>query len=242
MKILGLIPARGGSKGIPKKNIYPLCGKPMIGYVIEKALKSKYINRLVVSTDDTEISRISKKFGAEVPFMRLKNLAQDSSPTVPVVKHALDWLKKNENYFPDIIVLLQANSPLMKTEDIDKVVEKQIKTKADVAYTLMEISHPSQWLQKLRKDEPYFIFPEKNIESFKNRQSIKEKTYRSTGVISAIKTEYFLKNYNKNPRLCLPKKGQKTKAIVLDPVSSVDIDNFLDLYFTETLIKKYNLK
>ena len=168
MKILGLIPARGGSKGIPQKNIYPLLGKPMIGYVIEKALKSKYINRLVVSTDDKKITKIAKKFGAEVPFLRPESLARDTSPTLPVVKHTIDWLKKNEDYIPEIIVILQANSPLVRIKDIDLAIEKQLKTKADVVYTIKLVEHPPQWLQKLRKDEPYFIFPEEKIQSFKN--------------------------------------------------------------------------
>lgn len=238
MKILALIPARGGSKGIPRKNIYPLCGKPMIGYVIEKALKSRYINRLVVSTDDKEIAEIAKKFGAEVPFLRPKDLARDNSPMQPVVKHTIDWFSKNENYSPQLIILLQANSPLMKVEDIDRVIKKQLKTNADVVYTVKEIDHPAQWLQKLKKDRSYFIFPQKKIGSYVPRQEIKEKIYRSTGTVSVINTGYFLKNYHKKPCLAVPMKGQNSRVVILDSVSGIDIDNWLDLYLAESILKK----
>jgi CMP-N-acetylneuraminic acid synthetase len=237
VNILGLIPARGGSKGIPRKNIQPLCGKPLIAYVIEKALKSKYINKLVVSTEDKEIAEIAKEYGADVPFMRPSILATDDAPMLPVVKHAVDWLSKNQNYSCEVIVLLQANSPLMKTEDIDRVIKKQRITNADVVYTVSRVEHPPQWLQKINGDIPYFVFDESGIESFDRRQNLEE-FFRSTGTVSAIKTDYLLQSYKEEPRLCLPMKGQNSKVVVLDPISSLDIDSWLDLYLAETILEK----
>jgi N-acylneuraminate cytidylyltransferase/CMP-N,N'-diacetyllegionaminic acid synthase len=237
MEILGLIPARGGSKGIPKKNIQLLCGKPLIAYVIEKALKCKYINKLVVSTDDPAIAKIAKEYGAEVPFMRPSYLSTDKTPMLPVVKHTLDWLFKNQNYIPDVVVLLQANSPLMRASDIDKVIQKLINTNADVVYTVTKVEHPPQWLQTLKGDIPSFVFDESKIKKFDRRQDLKE-IFRSTGAISAVRVNYFLRNYKKKPRLALPKKGQKSRVIITDSISSLDIDTWLDLWLAETILKK----
>jgi len=120
-KILAIIPARGGSKGIPRKNIKELTGKPLIVYSIEAALKSKYINKIVVSTEDEEIAEISKKYGAEV-IKRPRELAKDSSSIIDVLKHVLEKLREKENYNPDIIVLLQPTSPLRTVKTIDSAI------------------------------------------------------------------------------------------------------------------------
>ena len=106
MKILAFIPARSGSKRIPKRNIKLLKGKPLIAYTIEAAKKSKYINRIVVSTDSEEIANIAKQFDAEVPFLRPGNISKADSTEMGFFNHALDWFFKNENYIPDLIVLL----------------------------------------------------------------------------------------------------------------------------------------
>ncbi|MDD4750086.1 MAG: acylneuraminate cytidylyltransferase family protein, partial [Methanosarcinaceae archaeon] len=104
--ILALIPARGGSKGLLRKNIIPLAGKPLIAWTIEQALECDYIDKLVVSTDDSEIAKISKDFGAEVPFLRPKELARDDSPTIETIKHAIEWFEKRNEHF-DLFVLLE---------------------------------------------------------------------------------------------------------------------------------------
>jgi len=120
-KILALIPARGGSKGLPRKNIKPLLGKPLIAWTIEQSLASKYLDKVVVSTEDKEIAEISKKYGAEVPFIRPKELAKDDTPSIDVVLHAIDFLEKKELF--NIIVLLQPTSPLRTISDIDNSIE-----------------------------------------------------------------------------------------------------------------------
>lgn len=122
-KILALIPARGSSKRVPGKNIRLLGGKPVIAYSIEHAKKSKYINRIIVSTDNEEIASVAKKYEAETPFLRPNDLAGDFVTDLPVFQHALRWLKENENYIPDIIVQLRPTSPLRNVEDVDAAIE-----------------------------------------------------------------------------------------------------------------------
>ena len=107
VKVLAIIPARGGSKGVPKKNSRKIAGKPLVVWSIQQALASQTINKVIVSTDDREIAEISINEGAEVPFLRPMDLASDTASTEPVLLHALEWLKDNQDYVPDVVVLLQ---------------------------------------------------------------------------------------------------------------------------------------
>jgi CMP-N,N'-diacetyllegionaminic acid synthase len=122
-KILALIPARGGSKGIPRKNIYPIAGKPLIAYSIQQALESKYITRVIVSTDDEEIADISRKWDAEIPFMRPAEISQDQSLDIEVFDHALRWLKENEDYQPELVIHLRPTGPVRNVADIEQSIE-----------------------------------------------------------------------------------------------------------------------
>jgi len=117
--ILALIPARGGSKGVPRKNIKPFCGKPLIAWTIEEAKKSAHITRIVVSTDDEEIAQVAKEYGADVPFMRPREIARDDTPDLPVFMHALRTLAQ-ERYEPRLVVHLRATGPLRVASDIDR--------------------------------------------------------------------------------------------------------------------------
>jgi CMP-N,N'-diacetyllegionaminic acid synthase len=121
--ILALIPARGGSKGIPRKNVMPLLGKPMIAYSILHAKASKHINRIVVTTDDHEIAEVAREWGAEVPFMRPSEYAQDLSPDIDAFRHALEWLKAQEGYMPEAVVHLRPPGPVRRVELIDQAVD-----------------------------------------------------------------------------------------------------------------------
>ncbi len=111
-EVLALIPARGGSKSIPRKNILPFAGFPLIAFSIAAGLASETVNRVIVSTDDEEIAGFSRRYGAETPFIRPAHLAEDSTPDLPVFQHALEWLQENEAYQPDIVVQLRPTSPL----------------------------------------------------------------------------------------------------------------------------------
>ena len=140
--VLGLIAARGGSKGIPGKNIKPLAGKPLMGWTIEAALQSR-LDRVVVSTDDDEVARVARSCGADVPFTRPSDLAQDDSPHIPVLMHALDWLDEHEDWRPDYIMSLQATSPFRIASDINAAIELAVQHNADAVASVSETdSHP----------------------------------------------------------------------------------------------------
>ena len=130
-KVLALIPARGGSKGLPKKNILPMCGKPLIAWSVEKGLKAKYIDTVLVTTDSQEIANIARAAGAHVPFLRPTEFATDHSSTCEAVRHALTFLKKKEGKSFDYVALLEPTSPLREDNDIDRMLEQLVGNAAD---------------------------------------------------------------------------------------------------------------
>lgn len=152
-KILAIIPARGGSKRVPRKNIRLLGGKPLIAYTIEHAKQSKYINRVIVSTEDEEIAKVAKEWGAEVPFMRPEELAGDTIVDFPVFEHALNWLKENEGYEPDVVVQLRPTSPLRKVEDVDAAIALLFANPdADSVRTVLRAEPSPYKMYKMRED------------------------------------------------------------------------------------------
>ena len=137
-KIVCIIPARGGSKGLPGKNIKTLLNKPLIAYSIEHAKGSQYIDRVIVSTESLEIADISRKYGAEVPFKRPEELASDDSSTIDVLLHAINWLEREEEYLFDILVLLHVTTPLRNVEDIDSSIKLLVENNADNVFSVTE--------------------------------------------------------------------------------------------------------
>lgn len=151
MRVLGLIPARGGSKGIPRKNIRPLAGKPLIAWTIEAARQSRLLTRVILSTEDEEIAAVGRAWGVDVPFLRPVELAQDDTPTLPVVLHALKNCEKGGEIF-DAVCLLQPTAPLRRPEWIDGCIERLASSDAEAVVTVCRIPdeyHP-QWA--IRKD------------------------------------------------------------------------------------------
>jgi len=141
--VVGLIPARGGSKGIPRKNIKPLAGKPLLAWTVEAALASRRLDRVVVSTDDAEIAAVARACGAEVPFMRPPELARDDTPGDAVVLHAIEWLCGNGATAPEYLMLLQPTCPLRETVDIDGAVDLARQRDAAAVVSVVEVSqHP----------------------------------------------------------------------------------------------------
>jgi CMP-N-acetylneuraminic acid synthetase len=138
MRVLGLVPARGGSKGVPRKNIKPLGGKPLLAWTAEAALASKRLARVVLSTDDEEIAEVGRAVGLDVPFLRPADLAGDKAPTLPVVQHAVRWLEERGERF-DAICLLQPTNPLRTTATIDDCVELFVRTGADSLVTTLRV-------------------------------------------------------------------------------------------------------
>ena len=150
LNILGVVTARGGSKGIPGKNLKLLGGKPLIAYTLESAAESAVFDRVILSTDDVEIAVAARERGCEVPFMRPAELARDETPHLPVMQHAVDWLFEHEGYRPDVVMILQPTSPLRRAEDIRRSIQLLTETGADSVLTVSAVSahvHPMRMLR-----------------------------------------------------------------------------------------------
>jgi CMP-N-acetylneuraminic acid synthetase len=156
---IGIIPARGGSKGLPGKNIRPLCDKPLIAWTIEKALQSRHLDKVMVSTDSVEIAEIARRFGAEVPFLRPDELAGDAASSFDVVAHALEHYRQNGQIAYDYTVLLEPTSPLRADDDIDRMLEKLDANadRADGIISVGEVSEHPSIMKRLSGDrfEPF---------------------------------------------------------------------------------------
>ena len=222
MKVLGIIPARGGSKGMPKKNIRPLLNKPLIAWTIEQALKSKYIDRVVVSTDDPAIARLAKKHGADVPFMRPDKLATDKAKSIDVVSHAL--LSLPEKY--DYVVLLQPTSPLRTADDIDACVKLCMSKGGNSCVSVTESEKNPHWMYSLDRDGRMhrLIKTKKTID---RRQDL-PKSYALNGAVYTARIDWL--SHSKSF------VTDETYAYIMPKERSVDIDNDLDFRFAEFLL------
>ncbi|MGB9927145.1 MAG: cytidylyltransferase domain-containing protein [Methanosarcina sp.] len=221
--IIAIIPARGGSKGIPRKNIKLLAGKPLIAYTIEEALKSKYLNQVVVSTEDEEIENISKRYGAEV-IRRPSSLARDDSPTIDSVLHAFEALdiKKEKTY---IIVLLQPTSPLRTFEDIDNAIKLFLNKKCESVISVCEYGHSPYWAYKVEEE---YLKPVFGNTYLKMRRQDLPKCYMPNGAIY-ISTVDFLKDFKNFSHL-------KTYPYLMPFIRSIDIDSDIDFIFAEAIL------
>ena len=222
MSILALIPARGGSKGIPRKNIKELCGKPLIAWSIEVALNADFVDQVVVSTDDEEIAEIALDYGAEVPFLRPSEFAKDETPGIAPILHALEL-------FPEVeqILLLQPTSPLRTTADIDGIVKMFREVQAPAAVSICESSKHPNWMFSCSKDGTLSPFTDNPIATL--RQDL-PKVYTLNGALYLanaqwlIQTESFI--------------SPETLGYVMPPERSADIDTLLDWEWLEFLMKK----
>ncbi len=228
-KIIAVIPARGGSKRIPRKNIKLLAGKPLIVYAIEAALKSKYLDRVIVSTEDEEIAAIAKQCGAEIPFIRPMELATDAAKTLDTLQHSVKFLEENENYKPDLIILIQSTSPLVLTEDIDKAVEKSLETNANSCATFCEITERPEWMYKIEDGKAKLFFEQKIQET---RTQYLPKIFRLNGAVYVIKYDTLM---IENKIL----DNANLAAVIMPKERSIDIDEPIDFEITEFLMDKY---
>ena len=151
MTVLGVIPARGGSKAIPRKNLHPLGGEPLIAWTCRAAIGARTLTRTVVSTDDPEIAAAARRYGVEAPFLRPRHLAGDDTPTLPVVVHALDELAR-EGFVPDAVAILQPTSPFRRSEHIDAALTLLEATGADSVVTVVKVPHQFNPVSVLRLD------------------------------------------------------------------------------------------
>ena len=205
--ILALIPARGGSKGIPRKNIMDIAGKPLIAYSILQAKVSKYINRIIVSTDDKEIAEVSQKWKAEVPFVRPEEFSQDMSPDIDVFKHTILWLQENEDYYPDLIVHLRPTGPVRTVELIDQAIEKM--SQHPEVDALRSVSLSIQTPYKMWKiEENEMMEPLLRLENISDCQSLPRQAlpsvYWQNGYVDIIRPRAILKYHSMWGRKVLP--------------------------------------
>ncbi|RJQ32483.1 acylneuraminate cytidylyltransferase family protein [Candidatus Parcubacteria bacterium] len=239
-KVLAIIPARGGSKSIPKKNIYLILGKPLIFFTIEAAKRAKLIDRIIVSTDSAEIAEVAKKCGAEVPFLRPRKLSGDKTPDLPVFQHTLMWLKEKEDYTPDLVVHLWPTSPLRDPKDIDKAI-KNIFSKPE-ADSIRSITTPSQvpfkmWtinkkgsLAPIMKSTFKEIY-KKGLEPHSMPRQLLPKTFVQTGYLSVIRPKTIMGKNSMHGEIIIP--------FLHDPALYTEFDSLKDLFHTEYNLKKY---
>lgn len=140
-EVLAIIPARGGSKRLPGKNLRLLAGKPLIAHSIEDGLKSKYVTKVIVSTDDPKTAEVAKEFGAEVPFLRPAELAGDKVSDVPVMAHAVQWLEENQGYYPEIIVTLRPTTPIRADDLVDRCIDRLLRSKGSAVRSVRNVGH-----------------------------------------------------------------------------------------------------
>jgi N-acylneuraminate cytidylyltransferase len=160
-EILALILARGGSKSIPRKNLLPLLGKPLIAWTIGHAQASQHVTRTIVSTDDAEIAAVAREYGAETPFLRPPEFAQDDSTDFVAFRHALEWLREEENYHPELVVQLRPTGPVRDAALIDAAIEKMIADPA--ADALKSVSRPSESPFKMWRTDGAYLRPLVNV-------------------------------------------------------------------------------
>jgi CMP-N-acetylneuraminic acid synthetase len=228
MRTLGIIPARGGSKGVPGKNIKLLNGKPLLQYTSEIALESQYLTDVILSSDDNEINTVARSLGIQVPFLRPQELAQDQTPTIDVIIHALQWFE-NQAIFFDAVCLLQVTSPFRTVEFLDKAIEKFIASGCDSLVSVQKVPH---------EYNPHWTF-EVNLEGnlkiatgeekiISRRQELPEAFHRD-GSIYIMKTEVLLQQHSLY--------GKTTSFIESSPELYINIDTLADWEKAEQMIK-----
>lgn len=226
MKILAIIPARSGSKGIKQKNIINLNGKPLIAYSIEEALKSKYIDKVIVSTDGEDIAEVAKIYGAEVPFLRPKHLASDTSKTIDSVIHCIGEMRKvGEEY--DYVILLQPTTPLRKVKHIDEAIELIIQKDEDSLVSVSKVKENPVLMRRI--DENGHAINLLECSSTIRRQDFPE-FYKVNGSIYINKVNERLNN---NTSL-----NDNKLVYIMDEKYDLDIDYMIDLYVAEFIIDK----
>tara|TARA_B100000287_G_C20659754_1_gene789783 strand:- start:813 stop:1526 length:714 start_codon:yes stop_codon:yes gene_type:complete len=233
-KILGVIPARGGSKGIPKKNLVNLGGKPLIAHTIECAKSAKLLTDFIISTDDNEISKVSETFGGKVPFLRPKNLATDSALSTSVIKHALKKMEEIKNIKYDYVMMLQPTSPFRKSTDIDSSIDMIINSNADSLISVVDVegNHPFR-MKRITGKNKLVNFIDQGFEDMRSRQEL-PKVYIRSGTIYLSKRELILNNNSFVGENCI--------AYTIPNERSVNIDTELDLMLAKTLFKSKSIE
>ncbi len=236
-EVLVLIPARGGSKGIPRKNIRLFAGYPLIAYSIAAALQAETVTRVIVSTDDQEIAEVARHFGAEIPFLRPAELATDHTSDLPVFQHALNWLTERENYHPEIILHLHATSPVRPRGFIDQAV--RLLREHPEADCVRSVVSPGQNPYKMWRIDPHsrYMLPLLTVpgivEPFNAPRQLLPAVYLQTGHVNAIRPASILDG---------SMTGKNILPLIIDYDYEVDMDNLADWEHGEWVVVKNPLE
>ena len=228
--VLGLITARGGSKSIPGKNVIPVGGKPLISWTIEVALQSQGISRVIVSTDDDEIAQVSEQWGAEVPFMRPPELAQDDSSHISVALHALSWLESHDGSPPDYLMLLQPTSPLRTVDDIESAIRLARDREADGVVGVCETHQHPHLIKRIAPDGTLedFVDGSSRPGSSAARRQVLPPAYFVNGAIYLTRTQVLFDQQTFQPT--------RTLAYVMPQRRSLQIDDPWDLHLVRLIL------
>ena len=223
MSVLGLVPCRGGSKGIPRKNVREVADEPLLAHTVRASRDAERVDRTVVSTDDAEIKEAALEAGADVPFDRPAELATDEALIEPVIEHAVEWLREHEGETYDTIALLQATAPLRTAEHVDEAVATY---EAEDADSLVAVSEGDSYRWRETPDGAEIV----NYDSRKRRQE-KEPEYVESGALYLVDTDLFLETGDL--------QAGKTALSVLDRVSALDIDEPFELWMADEILSEW---
>ena len=224
MKILGIITARGGSKGIPGKNLKPLGGRPLLAYTVDAARDCGALDRVILSTEDPVIADAARALGCEVPFMRPAELSRDETPHLPVIQHAAEWMREHAGYQPDAVMILQPTSPLRSADDITAAARLLESTGADSVVSVSEVSahaHPMRMLRVDARGEAVLFASGEPVRRRINRRQDLPQAWVMNGAIYACRTGVL---FDAEPSLY----GDRVAAYAMPAERSVSIDDFED--------------
>ena len=229
-KVLAVIPARGGSKGVPRKNIRPVGGKPLIAWTIECALAARHLfHRVIVSTDDAETAAIAREFGAEVPFMRPGDLAQDKSPTLPVLKHAVGFIEQQDGLVLDWVMLLQPTAPLKGPQDLEAALELAKQGDCDSVISVVQVFDVHPVLMKRIEDgllQPFCVEEPEGT----RRQDYSPPAYMRNGAIYLTRREVLMEQGSI--------WGQRIRPYVMPEERSLSIDNEWHIKMADVILSE----
>jgi CMP-N-acetylneuraminic acid synthetase len=233
-EVLAIIPARGGSKTIPKKNIRPLDGHPLIAYSIAAGHKSRQVTRVILSTDDEEIAEVARAYGGEVPFLRPADLARDETPDLPVFQHALNWLAEKEGYLPEAVVQLRPTSPIRPPDCVDRAISALLEHRG--TDSVRSVIPSGQNPYKMWRLDPVTgrleaLLALDNVpEPYNAPRQLLPATYWQTGHVDVVRTATVLEKHSMTGEIILP--------LILDPRYATDIDGLFEWQFAEWLVEQ----
>jgi len=229
-RVLGIVPARGGSKSVPRKNLHPLLGRPLIAWTIASATRAKSLDRLIVSTDDPEVAEAGRRWGAEVPFLRPAELAADDTPDLPVFQHALRALRAADGYVPDAVVHLRPTQPLRTAEEIDGAVALWRRSGADCVKSVRPVGeHPFKMYRLVgERLVPYLDTEERRRRGPDVPRQSLEPVYLSSGVVDVVRRETVEAGST---------EGATVAPYFTDPSRYVNLDSARDFLVAETIMR-----